>query len=260
MASIEIEIRAHAELNDFLPPTRRRRPFRQVLSRRASVKDLIEAQGVPHPEVNVIVADGVSVGFDHRLDPAEGVPRRLDIYPWSQTPALVRVHHLRPRPEWPPRWVLDVHLGRLAGYLRLLGFDCRYRNDLDDATLAACSASEGRVLLTRDRRLLMRRCITLGHYVRATAPRHQLEEVCTVFDLFNAFAPFTRCSHCNGPLGPVPKAEIVDRLAPLTRRHVRHFLRCRDCDRLYWHGSHLPRMRELVASLSRPPRGPLPSG
>lgn len=257
MASIELQV--HAELNDFLPPPRRRRPLYPCLDRRTSIKDLIEAQGIPHPEINVIVVDGVSVGFDYRLDPAEGAPRRLDVYPWSQTPALVRVHHLRPRPALPPRWVLDVHLGRLAGYLRLLGFDCRYRNDMHDAELAACSAEESRVLLTRDRRLLMRRCITLGHYVRADAPRRQLEEICAAFDLHDHFAPFTRCSHCNGRLVAVPKTQVLHRLEPLTRRHVTHFLRCRDCDRLYWHGSHLPRMRELVASLHRPPRGPLSS-
>lgn len=246
-----VDIHLHAELNDFVAPRRRHRTFPCPLTRRTSVKDLIEAQGVPHPEINVIVVDGVSVGFDYRLDPAKGAPRRLDVYPWSLTPALVRVRHLRPRPTVPPRWILDVHLGRLAGYLRLLGFDCHYRNDGQDAELAARSAAESRVLLTRDRRLLMRRCISLGYYVRATAPRHQLEELCAAFDLVEAFAPFTRCSHCNERLMPVPKAEILHRLPPRTRRYVHHFLRCRGCDRLYWHGSHLPRMQALVASLER---------
>ncbi|MDN3520157.1 Mut7-C RNAse domain-containing protein [Halomonas ramblicola] len=243
------EFRFHGELNDFLAPVRRRRPFAQAVTRRASVKDVIEALGVPHTEVDVIVVDGVSVGFDHRLE--AGACPRVAVYPWSLAPPLAEVHHLRPRPPRPPRWVLDVHLGRLAGYLRLLGFDCRYRNDLRDPELAACAAEEGRVLLTRDRRLLQRRCVTLGHFVRADAPRRQLEEVCAVFDLYDAFAPFSRCTRCNGRLAPVEKARVVHRLEPLTRRYVERFLECRDCGQLYWHGSHMGPMRELVAQLRR---------
>lgn len=245
------EFRFHGELNDFLPPARRHRPFPHAVTRRASLKDVIEALGVPHTEVDVIVVDGVSVGFEQLLDGAAGEAPRVAVYPWSLTPPLDRVHHLRPRPPRPPRWVLDVHLGRLAGYLRLLGFDCRYRNDMEDPELAACAAAEGRVLLTRDRRLLRRKCLTLAHFVRADTPRRQLEEVCRVFDLFDAFAPFTRCSHCNGLLAPVPKARVAHRLKPLTQRYVERFLECAGCGRLYWHGSHMARMRELVAELER---------
>ena len=147
--------------------------------------------------------------------------------------------------------MLDVHLGRLAGDLRLLGFDCRYRNDMHDAELAACAAEEGRVLLTRDRRLLQRKCVSMAHFVRADAPHRQLEEVCAVFDLYDDFAPFTRCRHCNGLLAEVDKSRILDRLEPLTRRYVDHFLQCADCGHLYWDGSHMIGMRERVASLLR---------
>lgn len=239
--------RFHAELNDFLPPARRHRPVAQAMTRRTSIKDAIEALGVPHPEVDVILVDGGSVGFEHLLE--AGSAPRVAVYPWSLTPSLAEVHHLRPRPPMPPRWVLDVHLGRLAGYLRLLGFDCRYRNDVTDGELAACADEEDRILLTRDRPLLKRKRIRLAHFVRADAPRRQLAEVCAVFDLYDAFAPFTRCSHCNGLLAPVAKAEVLHRLEPLTRRYVEHFLECTGCGRLYWHGSHMIKMRELVAEL-----------
>ncbi|MDI5983655.1 Mut7-C RNAse domain-containing protein [Halomonas sp. M4R5S39] len=239
--------RFHAELNDFLPRERRGRTFGHAMTRRTSIKDAIEALGVPHTEVDVILVDGVSVGFEHLLD--AGAAPRVVVYPWSLTPSLAEVRHLRPRPPMPPRWVLDVHLGRLAGYLRLLGFDCHYRNDATDGELAACTDEEGRILLTRDRPLLKRKRIRLAHFVRADTPRRQLAEVCAVFDLYDAFAPFTRCSHCNGLLVPVAKAEVAHRLEPLTKRYVDDFLHCEGCGQLYWHGSHLIKMRELVAEL-----------
>jgi uncharacterized protein with PIN domain len=145
-----------------------------------------------------------------------------------------------------PRFVLDVHLGRLAEHLRLLGFDTAYTNDADDHELAAESASAGRWLLTRDRGLLMRAIVTHGYLVRSETPRLQALEVVRRFDLFDEVAPFTRCARCNAGLEPVDKAEIAHQLEPGTRRDHDTFVRCTGCAQLYWQGSHAPALRAFV--------------
>ncbi|MBB3189921.1 Mut7-C RNAse domain-containing protein [Halomonas cerina] len=237
------EFRFHDRLNDFLPRERRDRPLPHDVTRRAAIKDVIESLGVPHTEVDVILVDGRSVGFEHILTGGE----RVEVYPWTTAPP--DAYHLRPPLPCRPRFALDAQLGRLARYLRLLGFDCHYRHDIGDAELAACADEEDRILLTRDRNLLKRKRIRLAHCVRHDRPRRQLEEVCDEFDLYPAFCPFTRCTHCNGRLVPVDKAAVIDRLEPLTRQYVDHFLQCQDCGQLYWHGSHVTHMERLVERL-----------
>ena len=241
----DVELRFHDRLNDLLPPARRGRTLTHAVTRRAAIKDVIESLGVPHTEVDVILVDGASVGFEYCLAGGE----RVEVYPWPSAPSAAR--HLRPTPPACPRFVLDAHLGRLARYLRLLGFDCRYRRDIGDAELAAIAEREQRVVLTRDRPLLRRKRIRLAHWVRHTDPWRQVEEVCDEFDLVPAFAPFTRCARCNGRLARVEKAAVVHRLEPLTRRYVEEFLECEACGQLYWHGSHVSRMEALVARLER---------
>ena len=239
------DIHLHDRLNDLLPPRRRGQVITLEVSRRAAIKDVIESLGVPHTEVDVILVDGDAVGFSHILAGGE----RVDVYPWPTAPAAAR--HLRPTPPTRPRFVLDAHLGRLARYLRLLGFDCRYRNDIDDAEVAALAEQESRVVLTRDRALLRRKRIRLAHYVREVDPWRQVEEVCDEFDLYPVLAPFTRCSRCNGRLARVEKAEVEHRLEPLTRRYVEEFLECEACGQLFWHGSHVSRMEAPVERLQR---------
>lgn len=240
-------LRFHGELDDFLPRGRRGRPQHYPVERRAAIKDVIEALGVPHPEVDAILVDGTSVGFDHLLAAGETV----DVYPADIAPPVAAPRHLRPPLPRPPRFLLDVHLGRLARYLRLLGLDSRYPGEIGDAELAARAEAEGRILLTRDRALLKRRCVDLGRFVRADDPFEQLVEVIRAFVRREELAPFTRCTRCNGRLVPVAKADIAHRLAPRTRRYVDDFLRCEACGRLYWHGSHVTRMQDLVARLHR---------
>ncbi|MDR9439974.1 MAG: Mut7-C RNAse domain-containing protein [Halomonas sp.] len=245
------DFRFHDRLNDFLPPASRDASFFRDVSRRAAIKDVIESLGVPHTEVDVILVNGTSVGFEHILAGGE----RVEVYPWTVAPPKAR--HLRPRPPSCPRFLADAQLGRLARHLRLLGFDCYYRNDIGDAELAVQADEEQRVVLTRDRRLLKRKRIHLAHYVRSDEPWQQVEEVCREFDLAPAFAPFTRCTHCNGRLAVVDKASVIDRLEPLTKQHVDDFLQCETCGQLYWHGSHVSRMKARVErlrqTLAQPP-------
>lgn len=241
---LPVRVRFYAQLNDFLPPERRQAAIELALGRRASVKDVIEALAVPHPEVGLILANDNPVDFSYIVREGD----RISVYP-PFTVLNPDDGILRDTPE--PRFVLDSHLGRLAGHLRLLGFDTLYRNDYDDDTLACISADEARILLTRDRGLLKRSIVTHGYYVRQTDPEGQVAEVVCRFHLRGHIRPFARCLRCNGLLAPVGKAEILDRLEPLTLEHFHEFRICTSCDQVYWKGSHHERMAGLIERLSR---------
>jgi uncharacterized protein with PIN domain len=234
--------RFYEELNDFLPQERRKVDFDYTFDRRASIKDAVEALGVPHTEVELILVNGVSVGFDYIL--ADG--DRISVYPVFESLDVTPLIRLRPAPLRTPRFVLDIHLGTLARYLRLLGFDTLYRNDYDDDELAQTSAVEHRILLTRDRDLLKRKIITHGMFIRSDKPRTQLADICRRLDLYGSFRPFSRCTRCNGLLEPVEKSEVIDRLEPKTKLYYDHFLRCANCGQIYWKGSHFGRMEALI--------------
>ena len=235
-------LRFYAELNDFLPAARRGRDVAVRFGAGATVKDVIESQGVPHTEVDLVLANGESVGFDHRL--ADG--DRVSVYPVFEGLDISPVTRLRPAPLRVTRFVLDTHLGRLARYLRLLGFDSRYRRDFEDDELAQISLSEGRVLLTRDVGLLKRRMITHGYFIRESRPDDQVVEVLRRFDLAGAIQPFRRCMVCNGALHAVAKDEIAPALLPGTLRDFHEFWTCPGCRRVYWRGSHYERLAALV--------------
>ena len=175
---------------------------------------MIEAIGVPHTEVDLILANGESVDFDYLVENGDYV----SVYPVFESVDITPLLRVRPRPLRVVRFVLDVHLGRLATYLRMIGFDALYPADYRDEELARISAEEQYILLTRDRGLLKRGQVTHGYWVRATEPRRQLVEVLRRFDLFGQTAPFRRCLRCNSLLEPVRKEEIVGRLPPKIRQ------------------------------------------
>jgi hypothetical protein len=241
----QVSIRFYAELNDFLPLARRMVPFPCAFHVSAPVCDLIESLGVPHTEVDLILVNGRSVDFSHRVEDGD----RISVYPVFESIDITPVARLRPRPLRQTRFVLDVHLGRLAAYLRMMGFDSLYRNDFQDRELARLSGAGERILLTRDRELLKRAVVTRGYYVRATSPRQQLAEVLRRFDLLDAAAPFARCLACNGLLQPVAKEAVLELLPPRVREHHDEFLRCDACARVYWKGSHYARMQQIIEAI-----------
>jgi len=207
------EFRFYEELGDFLAPARRKRSFVHAFDGTPSVKDRIESLGVPHTEVDLILVDGEPVPFSHRLTGGE----RVAVYPMFERFELGETSHLRPKPLREPRFVLDVHLGRLASYLRLLGFDALYRNDYEDDELQRISRAEHRILLSRDIGLLKRSTVTHGAFLHATDPRHQLREVLDRFQLDARIAPFTRCARCNGKVESIsvlPDEHDPDREPP----------------------------------------------
>lgn len=239
------EFRFYEELGDFLPPERRKRSFIHAFDGTPAVKDRIEALGVPHTEVDLILVDGMPVGFSHKLRGGE----RVAVYPMFECFELGALPRLRPRPLREPRFVLDVHLGRLASYLRLLGFDCLYRNDYDDEELLALSRTQHRILLSRDTGLLKRAALTHGAFLHATDPRRQLREVCDRFQLDARIAPFTRCARCNGMVEALGREATVKLPATVVAANGGKFSRCSACGQLYWPGSHLTRLRQRLAEV-----------
>jgi uncharacterized protein with PIN domain len=238
-----IRLRFYEELNDFLAPELRKIEFQHQLNRASSVKDVIESFGVPHTEIDVILVNGVSVNFSYAVKDDD----RISVYPVFESLDVSPLIRLRDKPLRDPRFVLDCNLGRLARYLRLLGFDCLYRNDYRDEEVAGISDEQRRIVLTRDRTLLQRKLITRGYFVRSIKPRNQVKEVLERLDLYRLAAPFRRCTSCNGELKDVSKASIEDRLEPLTRKHYQQFRRCTSCGQIYWPGSHHARAERLVA-------------
>jgi len=273
----EAEFRFYEELNDFLAPHRRKRAIVYRFRGSPSVKDAIEAQGVPHAEVDLIIvarregetdadrdrepgsrAEGSrlapspdrvaspersrSVGFDYRLRPGD----RVAVYPVFESLDITPITRLQDRPLRRTRFILDVHLGKLARLLRLLGFDTAYDNRWDDRAIVRRAQAEHRVILTRDRRLLMIGSVTHGYWIRSDDPEEQARAVLRRFDLRGQTRLFTRCPVCNGSVAPVAKAEIEELLEPKTRLYYQEFRRCAECGRIYWAGSHHGEIRRRM--------------
>ena len=237
--------RFYSELNDFLAPERRFTEFPYDFLDVATVKDRIESFGVPHTEVDLILANGQPVDFAYRVRDRD----RISVYPVFEALDIAGLTRLRPEPLRDPQFVLDVHLGRLAGYLRMLGFDTLYRNHCADECLAQVSRDERRILLTRDVGLLKRGSVTHGYYLRATQPRQQLAEVVRRFDLGRLAKPFSRCLRCNTPLAHADKDQVRRELPAQVALLHDEFLRCPDCGRVYWKGGHYRRMRQWMDAI-----------
>ncbi len=200
-----------------------------------SAKHLIESVGIPHTEIGAIRAGGRSVGLDYLVRDGDGI-EVFGAIPGLESPTE-------------PCFVIDGHLGRLNSHLRMLGLDCLYHNDYDDDSLLRISVDENRILLTRDRRLLMRKPITQGYLIRSLDPAQQLQEAVRRYGLRKWVRPFQRCIRCNHLLEAVPKEDILERLEPLTKLYFEDFRICTACGQIYWKGSHFYKMQQYIATL-----------
>ena len=239
-------LRFYAELNDHLPRDQRHKTLEKRFFVAGPVKDIIESFGVPHTEIELIVANGESVPFSYVVHDGD----RIAVYPMFESFDVAPELKLRRDPLREPRFVLDVHLGRLAAYLRMLGFDAMYANSSGDPELVRVSSEQRRILLTRDRGLLMHRDVTHGYLVRHTNGRCQLAEVVARFDLVRSIQPFTRCMACNGVLVAVTREQALPSLPPRIAASCQEFLRCPRCGRTYWQGSHYRRMERWITDLT----------
>jgi uncharacterized protein with PIN domain len=236
------DLRFYAALRDFLSTDRRSGTVTRTFDVPGNVKDMIEGCGIPHTEVDVVVANGTAVDFTYRVRDGD----RIAVYPPFTELEIEPARRVGPDPLSERRFVVDGHLGKLARHLRLLGFDTLYDIVWSDPDLVTMSTGEDRILLTRDIGLLMHGALIRGYFVRAINPRRQLLEVAGRFDLASSMLPFRRCTACNAELRPVAKNAIVHRLPRGTREHHDDFHQCLDCRRVYWKGAHFDRLQEIV--------------
>jgi hypothetical protein len=239
------EFRFYEELNDFLPPEHKKTSFAYRFKGTPSIKDVVEAIGVPHTEIDLIVVNGESVGWDYR--PRQG--DRIGVYPVFESLDISPVVRLRGEPLRETRFVLDVHLGKLARLLRMLGFDAAYRSDYTDSQIVEISVGQRRIVLTRDRGILKTSAVTHGYWVRSSKPREQLGEVLRRFDLASRVRPFDRCMVCNARLERVDKQAVLERLPRRAAERQDEFYRCEGCGKVYWKGSHYERMENSIREM-----------
>jgi uncharacterized protein with PIN domain len=227
-------IRFYEELNDFLPVRKRKNTFPVSFREHETIKSIIESEGVPHTEVDLILINGRPASFTDR--PGNG--DLVSVYPVFETFDISGIGPAGPKPLRDPKFILDVHLGKLTRYLRMLGFDSAYDNNYVDDDLVAVAMKEKRTLLTRDRNLLMRKNLTRGYWIRSEMIFDQVSEVLRRFDLIRSVNLFSKCTLCNGDL----QAEDENKVALLFPDYKfsadTRFFRCRDCGHIYWNGSH----------------------
>lgn len=241
----KVYFRFYEELNDFLPGPKKKKRFMHNYIDRASVKDMIEALGVPHTEVDLILVNGKSVDFRYIINDGDDV----SVYPVFESFDISDTQHLRPKPLREPKFVVDVQLGTLARYLRMLGFDVLYSNSYNDNEIVKVSRIEKRTILTKDRNILKRSEVTHGYFVRNDDIVNQTKEIIKRFDLKKDINEFTRCLECNNFLQSVIKEDIIDQIPTKVARWQDTFFICSNCNKIYWQGTHHQKMNTLIQSL-----------
>jgi len=241
----KVHLRFYEELNDFLPEENRKKRFIHHFIDRTSVKDLIESLGVPHTEVDLILVNSKSVNFKYIINDGADI----SVYPVFESLDVSDVQHLRPSPLRKPKFIADVHLGKLTKYLRMMGFDIYYKNDLDDEQIIKISIKERRAILTKDRGILKRNEVTHGYWVRSTKAEEQVMEVIRRFDLQKCIKEFSRCLECNDLLVLEEKNKLLGELPPKVIRSQNEFYRCPSCKKIYWKGTHYQQMFSFIQSI-----------
>ncbi len=237
--------RFYEELNDFLPEEKRKVEFEHNYIDKASIKDMVEVIGVPHTEIDLILVNGRSVDFSYIVKDGDFI----SVYPVFESFNISGVQRLRQKPLRVPKFVLDVHLGTLAKYMRMIGIDTLYSNNYSDKEIVNISIKENRTILTKDRGILKRSKVTHGYWVRNINPEEQLAEIVKRFDLKNEINEFTRCMECNTPLEIIEKNKIENRLPPKVKKYHSEFSLCPKCNKIYWKGSHYEKMISLINKL-----------
>jgi uncharacterized protein with PIN domain len=240
-----ITIRCYAELNDFLPSDRKQRSFTLSVKEPVTVGEVIEILGIPLSEVDMVTVNSQPVGRSYR--PLEN--DYISVYPTFETFDISSQKTAQKQPLRITMFILDAHLGKLARYLRMLGFDTLYRNDYSDEEIIEIAREQKRIILTRDKLLLRSPRVNHGYYVRAIEKHGQLKEVVAKFDLYSQFKSFTRCMTCNTALLSKTKETIRDRVDPGIYSCFSEFFYCPACDKVFWKGSHFARMERIILDI-----------
>lgn len=240
--AIHVTFRFYEELNDFLKKQYRKESFHYTFNGLTTVKDAIESLGVPHTEVDLITVNGNPVDFRYRITDHDYIA----VYPVYESLDISSIQLLHKKVLREPKFILDVHLGRLARYLRMAGFDCLYDKYYDDPEIIKLALQQKRIILTRDKGILKNGKVTHGMFVWSVSPQKQFREVIKRLQLEGFIHPFTRCTECNARIRKVEKADITGHLKPLTRKYFTDFYQCSGCKRIYWEGSHFTRMKQFL--------------
>lgn len=227
------QFKFHDSFNDFLLPRNKNSWISYSFNGTPAVKDAIEAIGIPHVEVKDIFINDSIAGFYHPLHEND----KVEVHPFIHIPSS------------PQKFILDVHLGKLARLLRLLGFDTLYHNNFNDKAITALVVQDERIVLTRDVGLLKIKTIELGYWLRSQQPMEQIKEVLDRFVLKDKIQPFKRCLVCNELIEPVNKQNVVANLPANTINLFDDFYHCKNCKRVYWKGSHYEKMIQLIQNL-----------
>lgn len=238
-------LRFYEELNDFLPSNKRKKRFEHSFIDRTSVKDMIESLGVPHTEVDLILVNGNSVNFSYLVNGSDDI----SVYPMFESLDITNLQRLRAKPLRKPKFVLDVHLGTLAKYMRMLGFDTLYKNNYKDDEIVKISLKEGRAILTKDRGILKRSEVTRGYWIRSTKTDEQIIEVIKRFNLKAQIKKLSRCLLCNSLLKKISKEKAIDRLPRKVKEYQHEFYYCKNCDKVFWKGSHYTKMMGIIEKI-----------
>jgi len=240
-----VYFRFYAELNDFLLPRQQKKTFTYHFWGTPSIKNAIQALGVPHTEVDLILVNGNPVNFSYRLRPQDSI----SVYPVFESLDITQINPLRNKPLRNLRFIVDANIGKLARYMRMLGFDAMYDNQLEDPEIIRISIDEKRIILTRDLEILKQNSVTRGYYLRSQDPKEQLQEVIERFDLLSNLKAFSRCMKCNGKLTKIEKEKVRDHVDTETWGIFNEFYQCNSCNKIYWKGSHYERMKEMIEQL-----------
>ena len=240
-----ITVRFYEELNDFLPKNKRETAYPLPFFGSPTIKDIIESQGVPHTEIDLILVNGESVNFKYHINSFDSV----SVYPEFELIDIAPLIKLRPKPLRNSRFVVDVHLGKLARYLRMLGLDTIYGNDIQDDEIVMKSLEEKRIILTRDLGILKNGKVQRGYFIRNQKPLEQCKEVIRKFSLKTQISPFSRCMECNGLFTKVDKKLLKDEIPEKAYQYFEDFCRCKGCQNIYWKGSHYDNMQKMINKL-----------
>jgi len=235
----------HHSLNDFLKPDKKNKQVIFPFNGSPAIKDSIEAIGIPHTEVDVITVNDHPVDFYYKISNHD----KVAVFPLVAT--IITANSLTPAYVYPLRFVVDVHAGKLAKALRMLGFDVIYDNNYSDYKIAEIAADDNRIVITRDIGLLKHNKIKWGHWLRFQHIDEQIIEVVRKYNLKNKIHPFERCIECNGKIESVRKEEIYELLPLNTREHFNEFYRCHECKKVYWKGSHHTNMLRKIDIITR---------
>jgi uncharacterized protein with PIN domain len=237
--------RAYGTLNDFIPAGLKQKTFSLAFKTPITVGEVAESIGIPLSEIKLVLVNSETVDYSKRLKENDFI----SLYPAFEQINISPVSGAMGRDKEFPSFILDAHLGKLAKYLRMLGFDTLYQNNYIDRQIIDIAADEGRMILTRDKILLKSKEAQQGYYVRAIEKHEQLKEIVGKFGLAGKFRSFTRCMMCNAEMEKKSKVEVLDKIDAGTARIFSEFLYCPGCDKVFWKGSHFERKEKLILSL-----------